>query len=359
MKMNTMNPESHRADDRAAAIAELQATPVELRAADTVDAALAAARSGVDIPALRDAWGDEAADLAALAERLANPRAIAIPAPSPSFVQGLERRMAEAFDARPARVRRSWFRFSLGGRTELALVGGAALVLALAAFLLSPATGIAPYGTPTAVAATESATETATLATPEVQVTTAPDGSAGTRVAAGGMRGAEDRWSPFGAGPQSIAQPAAQRAPAPIERATRVPAGDARARASAVRFTDPSSTPHAAISGPGDTQAMNTHTASFSVQTVTSLPTAADLVPRARIEAPAWAYAMVAPSLRQPRQASDVVDLPAPLPSPATIEAGKRRLMALADRLRAERRGGSERGGMLGYRGSGFPMASA
>lgn len=338
--MSTVNPETQRFEDRAADTVALQVTPGELRAAEAVDSALSAFRFGVEPPALRDAWGDEAADFAALAVRLAGNTGHTAPTPNPAFVRGLEQRMAVAFDARPARVRRSWFGSIFGGRTELALVGGAALALAIAAFLLNPGTGIAPYSTPTAIAGTESATQTATLATPEVRITSSPDGSLGS-VAGGRMRRAVDRWSQNPAEMRSVAVPAAERAPVPIERATQVPAGELRTQALGKRFTDPSSTPHAPISGSGDTQAMNTHTPTFSVLTVTTLPVADDLIPRARIEAPAWAYATAAWSMRLPRPiAMAVADLPAPLPSAATIEAGKHRLMALADRLRVERRGG-------------------
>ena len=182
--------------------------------------------------------------------------------------------------------------------------------------------------------------QTATLATPEVRITTSPQGSSDS-VGGSRIQRAVDRWSQQSAERWSVTVPAAERAPVPMERATQVPAGELRTQVLRGRFTEPSSAPHAPISGHGDTGAMNTHTPTFSALTVTTLPVADDLIPRAHIEAPAWAYATAAWSMRLPRPvAMAVADLPAPLPSPATIEAGKHRLMALADRLRVERRGG-------------------
>ncbi len=304
-----MQPESSpRFEEHATEVAELRYTPADLRSAEAVDTALAAAATGVDAAAIRRAWGDEAGALTELAERLAPATARAVPSLRPAFVGGLERRVADAFDAQPARRRRAWSLPRFGRLTEMTLVGAAAVALAAGAFLLSPGRGLAPYSTPTAEAATEAATGTATLATPEVQVTRSPeDGVSGAKAAS-----------------------------APL------------------CFTDGLSTPHAPISEATDTGSMNTTAATLarnetSQDWLAMLPLATSgsrrwsrqphAAPAGRIDAPGWAYAAAADwSLAWPDPAIHWNDAPAPLPSPATVEAGKRRLMALAERLQAERR---------------------
>lgn len=305
-----MKLESKRFEDRPAELAgnpKLSYTTGDLRSAEDIDAALSAAAVGVEAAAIRAAWGDEAGELADIATRLAPRSRRPVPAPSAAFVRALESRVAEAFEARPApsaRARWAWRVPRFGRLTEMALVGTAAVVLVAGAFLLSPGTGIAPYGTPTAEAGTEVATGTATIATPEVAVTAAPGDKVGS----------------------------SQR-----------------------RFSEPSSKAHAVVSGIDDTGAMNAQHDDPIHGFLTMLD---PLMTRHAehghailgipAEAPAWAYATSAAwSLPAPSPAASVVDRPAPLPSPATIEAGKRRLMALAERLRDERRGQSSRAALV------------
>ena len=173
-----MKPESRRTAQFRDEFANLALGQGERRAAEAVDAAVAAAWSGVDGAAVRRAWGDEAAGLAFLAGRLAERTGGVLPQPTAAFARALELRVADAFDAR--RTRRAWPRPRFGRLKEISLVGGAALVLALGALLLNPGPGWAPSPTPTALAGTEAATETATVATPEARTTarseTAPSG---------------------------------------------------------------------------------------------------------------------------------------------------------------------------------------
>jgi len=142
----------------------------DVRAAEAVDEALAAAASGVGAGPLREAFGDEGATLAALAGRLAG-RLPAPPRADPAFLRALETQLAEAFDARP--VASAWRlpHGPVGRLARLALVSAVAAALAAGAFL-SGANPLAPH--PTEVPTVVAATGTATVATPEARATREP-----------------------------------------------------------------------------------------------------------------------------------------------------------------------------------------
>jgi len=298
-------------------------TSAEFGAAENVDAAIFATRIGVESMAVQQAFGREGSALAAFAGRMVDRPGAVVPAPDPAFAHALESRLTLAFDERRVHERRvhgvgrlAWLRLP-GGRfrrlTELAVVGTAAAALALGAFLVSPGSGMAPAVPTTVEAGTGTATGTATLATPEVRVTGLP-----LAQWANGERWTErpetvsHRSTATSHGPTERG-PAALRAPVPAVRATAAPGG-AHPPTSPARFIQPSSAPQANISAGRYPEVMNTRPSTLSWTSFLLVPAPA--------VAPLWQ-----------------ADLSIPLPSRAKLDAGRRRLMALAAARQAARQG--------------------
>lgn len=279
-------------------------TPAERRAAEATDAAWVALRLGRDAEEIAVAFGAPAVSRARLAAGLRAP-APGLPQLPAEAERAIEARMMNAFLAGPAQpARRSLGWPHLGRPRELALVIGLAAVLALAFFLFSPGSGIAPPQVATAGAATGTATGTAT---PVGLATAATTGQLGA--SAPGDRATE--------APQGRAEPRPRAAPAlsgrsspPQSRISR------RAYLDGMIIADPTWILAARRAGAG----LRPHGA-----------------PRSTLKAarpdPDWVRGLgLALALRAE---------PPPRPAPAAMAAGKARLMALAAARRAERAGPS------------------
>ena len=147
----------------------LDRTPHELEqenlAAEIADAALCARCLGLEAGAVTAAFGLEAADLADVALRMVE-APIAPPEPDRRFVAALESRIRTEHDRRPrpAGIGIVPPLFATGWRSLMAVT--AALLVASTIFLASPGAGGRTDRSPTAWAATSTATVSSPLASP-------------------------------------------------------------------------------------------------------------------------------------------------------------------------------------------------
>jgi hypothetical protein len=184
------------------------AEPAELDAADATDAAATAQRMGVDLDAVRAAFGDQAAELAAFVGRLVT-NGSAPPTPPAAFAEALEAHLVDRFETRPVPAAA----FSTPRRTRQStpflVLGSLAACLALVA-VLSGANPFRSRGTDvsTVAAATSSATSTATRATPQAGPATRPTQDLVSRARAADGRSAVTLAAPRRApGPDATAAP--------------------------------------------------------------------------------------------------------------------------------------------------------
>lgn len=138
----------------------------DLSTADALEAAISARLSGVPQREVARAFGAEAAELAALQTRLARHGERAWPEPRPAFLADLEDRLRREQERPRTSGLGLLSPLFLGGWQTAAAVA-AAVVLALGAFLAGTGHGPVPDRTPTAWAATS----TATTGTPAARAT--------------------------------------------------------------------------------------------------------------------------------------------------------------------------------------------